>query len=180
MLSIPNLLIIAGTGNKSGKTTFACRIIEQFRYLDLASVKITPHFHEPTPGLVLLEGEKEYSLFEETNQWTQKDTSRMLRAGASKVYFANAAGSSILEVVKKVNQLVRKDAPVICESPALRNYVEPGLFVIMRSVSENNEKSISNFLTLPHLEFDMESLSRSAKLPVQFSNGRWGLTKNSS
>ena len=49
---IPNLLIIAGTGNKSGKTTLACRMIEQFRNPGLISVKITPHFHETTPGLI--------------------------------------------------------------------------------------------------------------------------------
>ena len=52
IMTIPNLLIIAGIGNKSGKTSMACRIIEQFKTLDIVSVKITPHFHETTPGLV--------------------------------------------------------------------------------------------------------------------------------
>jgi len=45
---IPNLLLIAGTGNKSGKTTLACRVIEQFRQSGISAVKITPHFHDIT------------------------------------------------------------------------------------------------------------------------------------
>ncbi len=51
IMIVPNLLIIAGTGNKSGKTSMACRIIEQLKHLEIVSVKITPHFHETTPGL---------------------------------------------------------------------------------------------------------------------------------
>ena len=51
MVTIPNLLLIAGTGTKSGKTSMACRIIEQFPELKITAIKITPHFHETTPGL---------------------------------------------------------------------------------------------------------------------------------
>ncbi len=85
---IPNLLIIAGTGNKSGKTSMACRIIGQFRHHEIVSVKITPHFHKTTPGLVLISEKSGYSVYEETNNDISKDTSRMLNAGASRVFFA--------------------------------------------------------------------------------------------
>jgi hypothetical protein len=37
-MEVPNLLLIAGTGNKSGKTTFDCRVIEQFRECGIAAV----------------------------------------------------------------------------------------------------------------------------------------------
>ncbi|MBK8884338.1 MAG: hypothetical protein IPN67_18855 [Bacteroidales bacterium] len=52
MITIPNLLLIAGTGTKSGKTTMACKIIRQFSELKITAIKITPHFHETTPGLL--------------------------------------------------------------------------------------------------------------------------------
>ena len=85
---VPNLLLIAGTGNKSGKTTLACRIIDQFRHPEIVAIKITPHFHETTPGLDSYFRKQGYSISEETDTETAKDTSRMLKAGASKVYFA--------------------------------------------------------------------------------------------
>jgi uridine kinase len=87
-MNIPNLLLIAGTGTESGKTSMACRIIEQFYELNITAIKISPHFHEATPGLKTLYEEKGYSIYEETNRDTIKDTSRMLRSGAAKVYFA--------------------------------------------------------------------------------------------
>ena len=51
MVTIKNLLLFAGTGTKSGKTTMACRIIAKFPELKITAIKITPHFHETTTGL---------------------------------------------------------------------------------------------------------------------------------
>ena len=84
---IPNLLLIAGTGPNRAKH-LACRIIEQFRDLSITAIKITPHFHETTPGLDSIIRREGYAIYEETNRETSKDTSRMLKAGATKVYFA--------------------------------------------------------------------------------------------
>ena len=47
-------LLIAGTGTKSGKTSMACRIIRQFPELKITAIKITPHFHETTTGLLVI------------------------------------------------------------------------------------------------------------------------------
>ncbi|TAL59958.1 MAG: hypothetical protein EPN88_16615 [Bacteroidetes bacterium] len=82
---IPNLLLIAGTGTKSGKTSIACRIISQFKILNITAIKISPHLHEVTPGLIPLIEKKGYSVYEETNRNTSKDTSRMLHSGAKEV-----------------------------------------------------------------------------------------------
>jgi hypothetical protein len=170
---VPNLLIIAGTGNKSGKTTLACRIIEQFSNLNLISVKITPHFHETTPGLNLVKEDTAYSVYEETNPETTKDTSRMLKSGALKVFFAKVTDKSLFEAFKKILELIPPGTPVICESPALRYYVEPGLFVIMISPDQNNQKNISSILDLPHVELNLELLSESKILPIDFRDGKW-------
>ncbi len=88
-MTIPNLLIIAGTGNKSGKTTFACRLIEQFRSLDIISMKITPHFHETTAGLKLLKGESR-------NIRSMKKQTRNLKR-----YFPDAKGRSVQGILCK-------------------------------------------------------------------------------
>jgi hypothetical protein len=172
-MTLPNLLIIAGTGNKSGKTSMACRIIEQFRHLGIVSVKITPHFHETTPGLVLIAGKKGYSVYEETNRGTLKDTSRMLNAGASRVYFAKVKDNSLDKAFEEIMRQIPEGTPVICESPALRHYTEPGVFVIMTSPLKDNQKDIKSLLDLPHVEFNMDYLALNNRIPISFKNGKW-------
>jgi hypothetical protein len=155
---IPNLLLIAGTGTKSGKTTMACRIIEQFKHLDITAIKISPHFHETTPGLQTICEESGYEIYSETNIDAAKDTSRMLHSGAGKVYFAKVFDDSLKFVFDKILELIPEGTPIICESPALRNFIEPGVFIIMSSETTRTRKDISHFHDYSHLRFAFEEL----------------------
>ena len=170
---VPNLLLIAGTGTKSGKTTMGCRIIEQFSNLHITAVKISPHFHETTPGLKPVFEEPGFAIYEETNRDTTKDTSRMLNSGASKVYFAKVLDSRLLFVFNKIKDLIPEGTPIICESPALRNFVEPGVFIIMSSDTTNKQKNISHLQVLPHVIFKLEELNNVSSIPIRFENGGW-------
>ena len=170
---LPNLLIIAGTGNKSGKTTMACHLTRQFKQLKIVSVKITPHFHETTPGLVLISEGKGYAVYEETNEDLSKDTSRMLKAGASRVFLAKVTDESLLNAFEDFYKRIPPDVPVICESPALRRFVEPGLLIIMISSEKDNQKDVKHLIKLPHAEFSLDSLSGKEELPVSFNSGKW-------
>jgi hypothetical protein len=170
---IPNLLLIAGTGTKSGKTTVACRIIEQFHGLNITAIKITPHFHETTPGLKTIFEEKGFAIYEETDPESAKDTSRMLWSGASKVYFAKVFDDRLLFVFEKIMDLIPKGTPIICESPAMRNFIEPGVFIIMSSETTRTRKDISRYMALPHLDFKYEELQEISSIPIGFENGRW-------
>jgi hypothetical protein len=120
-MTFPNLLIIAGTGNKSGKTTMACRIVGSFPELSITAIKMTPHFHETTDGLVKISEGDGYSIYEETSMDNTKDTSRMLQAGAGKVYFAKVWDARLFNVFNMIMDRIPTGMPVICESPALRN-----------------------------------------------------------
>jgi hypothetical protein len=172
-MTIQNLLLIAGTGTKSGKTSMACRIIEQLPDLKITAVKITPHFHETTEGLVSVSEKSGYSIYEETNSYTSKDTSRMLRSGASKVFFAKVWDNQLFDVFREIMNKIPEGSPVICESPALRNYVEPGLFIIITSKTINKIKDISHLRKLPHVMFQLEELTGMESLPVFFREGKW-------
>lgn len=178
-MNLPNLLLIAGTGTKSGKTSLACRIIEQFSYLQITAIKISPHFHETTPGLKSVYEEEGISIYEETNTESNKDTSRMLSSGASRVYFAKVLDDRLLFVFNKIKDLVPEGSPIICESPALRNFIEPGVFIIMSSLTPNKKKDISHLLDLPHLKFDLEELPGIQSIPIGFENGGWRMETNS-
>jgi len=175
-MTIPNLLLIAGTGTKSGKTTLACRIIEQFSHLNVTAIKITPHFHETTPGLKTIYEEPGYAIYEETNTDSSKDTSRMLRAGATKVYYAKVLDDRLLFVFNRIMELIPAGTPIICESPALRYFTEPGAFLIISSQTTNKFKDISKLQALPHVMFKLEELDGMQTIPVQFENGKWDFT----
>jgi len=171
---VANLLLIAGTGTKSGKTTIACRIIEQFKLLNITAIKITPHFHDTTEGLKSIEEEPGgYAIYEETNRNSTKDTSRMMQAGASRVYFAKVFDNRLLFVFNKIKDLIPEGTPIICESPALRNFIEPGIFIIMSSDSPNKLKNINHLLELPHVMFKLEELDLISHIPIIFENGVW-------
>ena len=170
---IPNLLLIAGTGTKSGKTTFACKVIEQFRNLNIIAIKISPHLHETTEGLISISEGKGYAFYEETDSSSSKDTSRMLNSGASKVFFAKVWDDHLADVFNKIMQRIPEGVPVICESPALRNFTEPGLFIIMTSKTVNKQKKISHLQELPHLVFELEELININEIPIGFENNRW-------
>jgi hypothetical protein len=170
---INNLLIIAGTGNKAGKTSMACRIIADYPKLEFTTIKITPHFHDITEGLLLIEEDKSYSIYEETNRNGTKDTSRMLNAGSKKVYFAKVRDDNPIIAFNKIMERVPIDTPVICESPSLRNFVEPGAFIIMTSDSFYNKKNIKHLQALPHLMIKLEDLAELTTLPVSFIEGKW-------
>ncbi|MCX6325906.1 MAG: hypothetical protein NT144_04540 [Bacteroidia bacterium] len=170
---IPNLLLIAGTGTKSGKTSLACKIIEQFNNIDITAIKISPHFHETTAGLISKSEKKGYSIYEETNRDTSKDTSRMLHSGAHKVFFAKVWDDQLLDVFNEIMTYIPSNVPVICESPALRNYIEPGVFIIMTSNIVNKQKNINYLQTLPHIMLKYEELDRIDSFSIGFENGKW-------
>jgi len=172
-MKLENLLLVAGSGRKSGKTTVVCKIIEQFRHLGIISVKISPHFHDPSDGLVPVTEKSGYKIFEETNSITSKDSSRMLQSGAKKVYFIQSAEESLNDAFSDVYMNIAPGKPVICESPALINYLEPGVFVIMISTSGSNLKNIKKLRRFPHLEYTCEDILTTTHLPIDFVEGRW-------
>jgi hypothetical protein len=173
MVTIPNLLLIAGTGTKSGKTSMACKIIRQFPELKITAMKITPHFHETTAGLLPVSEKRGYAIYEETERKGIKDTSRMLEAGADKVYFAKVWDKQLLEVFNEMMKIIPEGTPVIFESPALRNFVEPGVFVIMTSETTNKLKDISHLQALPHVMFKLEEIDAIDVLPFGLIDGEW-------
>jgi hypothetical protein len=170
---VPNLLLIAGAGTNSGKTTMACRIIENFPKLRITAIKITPHFHETTPGLILMSEKDGYAIYEETYFEGSKDTSRMLKSGAARVFFAKVLDNKLLDAFKEILDELPPGAPVICESPALRNFVEPGVFIIMTSGNIDKHKNIKYLQALPHLMMKLEKLENMKPFPFGFENGRW-------
>ena len=136
-----NILLIAGTGRNTGKTTLACSIIQKFSNVNpIIGLKISPHFHGETEGLVTLYENPEFNIYQETSTITGKDSALMLKAGASKVYYIETKDDHLFEAFKIFQKIITSSLPIVCESPALRKYIEPGVFFIVDNEKNQNKK----------------------------------------
>lgn len=130
--TLPQLLIIAGTGRNSGKTTLACQIIRKISPdQSIVSIKITPHFHENTGnGRVIVNKPKIY-IVEESDTAGGKDSSLMLEAGAVQSYFVMTTDEYLEEAFREILTRIPPNSLVVCESGGLRHLIHPGLFLMM-------------------------------------------------
>jgi len=145
-IRMPRLLLIAGNGRNSGKTTFACSVIRNLnRQYAIIAIKISPHPY----STVTENGETgiTFGISEETVSLSGKDSSRMLDAGAFKSFFITANESHLNKVAESIEMLAPPGSYILCESGGLRKHIEPGLFFIV-SRKENVElKPTLNELT---------------------------------
>ena len=177
-LKLPQLLLIAGTGRDSGKTTLVCRIIQKFSALQsLVAIKITPHFHKNSEsGKVLMDTENLY-IAEETDSTTGKDSSRMLKAGASHAYFVMVKDENLEEAFMQIRGLIPPDSLIICESGGLRNHFNPGLFFMMNKKGTEAIKSSADKL-IPFADrvitFDGEKIDFNPDI-IEIIDNQWCL-----
>jgi hypothetical protein len=149
-LKLPRLLLIAGTGRNSGKTTLACRIITKYSNTQsIVAMKISPHRHNIEPGGQIWIQNDHICILEETDWGTGKDSSRMLAAGAKRSFFISATEDNLASAVQETLKLVSEDAFMICESGGLRKWVEPGLFLMVSrngpSVLNSGKRDLIDF-----------------------------------
>jgi len=132
ILKLPQLLMIAGNGRDSGKTTLACLIIQKFSKKNhIIAVKISSHKHKIARGGKVLWDEENLYIAEETETGTGKDSSRMLEAGADRAFFVYADGEQLPVAMNKILASGDNHTLFVCESGGLRRYAEPGLFFIV-------------------------------------------------
>ncbi len=128
-----NLLMIAGTGRKVGKTTLTCKVIQNVsKKHNVVGIKISPHLHQQANSQKIISQSPDYLIIEETNPDSVKDSSRMLKAGAKKVYYLQTKDRHFEEPFQILMGLIPKGQPIICESGALLNYAKPGLFLLVK------------------------------------------------
>lgn len=137
----PKILLIAGTGRNTGKTLMASSIIKKFSSKNkITGLKISPHFHSGTESLHTLHKSENFNIYQETSISSSKDSSRMLKAGANKVYYIECLDEFMKEAFELFLRLTAVNGPIVCESPALRKYLKPGVFIIVDNQSNNNKK----------------------------------------
>ncbi len=136
-----DLLLVSGSGRNVGKTKFICDVIAGNPFRKLAAIKITPHFHDPSEGLIPIVESSNFRIFEETDYSSDKDTSRYLRAGAKKSYFIQTTEPFLEESFRLTSVLLDPDQPFLVESAELRHLLVPELFIFIQGSDSINKPS---------------------------------------
>ena len=127
----PNLLLLAGSGRNTGKTSFACDIINYLsKAEDIIALKISPHIHliDDTNPLLL---NKRGLIITEEMKLNRKDSSRMKQAGAAHSFYVQAVDGKIPELLQWLKNKWPKGL-FICESGGMIDHIKPGLFFFLK------------------------------------------------
>ena len=148
MIPCPGMLLIGAAHRNAGKTEYACEVIRrQTADHQVVGVKITcisereslcPRGGEGCGvGASLAES---YCITEELRPDGAKDTSRMLRAGASPVLWLRVRAEHLDDGVAALLARIPPDAVMICESNSARQALVPGLFLVLRRANDPTMK----------------------------------------
>ena len=179
------ILLIGGATRNVGKTTLTCRIIEKFSSnnniiaLKIKTLYEGDSFFHGKDRKPLHENEK-FRITEEKDKSGDEDTSKMLRAGAKKVFKIKVKSQFINQAFAEINNRVGEGKAIICESNSLRKEVVPSVFLMIKS--ENSDKMKPSARKLQKFadkiiytngkihNFELENL--------EFVNNSWNLRKS--
>ena len=171
MKSYPNILIVMGTGRNVGKTVSACNLIQNLSEKHrTVGVKISPHFHELEPTLKFLHYSEEFVIVEEKNL-TQKDSSRMLQAGAEKVFYVQVKNEKLADAFDLILKSVGSEQPIVVESGGLYEILEPGLLFFINGEKSKKEVQFRKGTNL--VKVDSGEVTNVEWNSIQFKNGKF-------
>ncbi|MGE4289148.1 MAG: hypothetical protein AB7E36_10685 [Salinivirgaceae bacterium] len=171
MMEWKNMLVVAGTNRNVGKTTLACKIIHQISQLQpVVAIKITPHFHADCSSCQLLYVEKGLQITKELSTTSHKDSSLMLAAGASEVFYVQATDEKLPIVINFLIQRIAENIPVVCESAAIRNFINPGKFILL----SGNKIPLKNLDKIPLADAHLQNFYFNA-IQFAYSSSGWQL-----
>ena len=145
MIDKNKILLISGSGQNIGKTTFVCDIISKNKEKTIVAIKISPHFHKIETGKLLF-SENDYQIYQEFDKTGKKDSNKMLNAGATQVFYIQTTDDGLTKAYKKVSEFINDNSFVICESGALRNILKPKVFIFIKNIEEAKIKEKSKHL----------------------------------
>ena len=168
----PNVLTISGTGRNVGKTNLACSIIKKFaQNASVTGIKITPHFHEVDYQSSLLEKPGIYSVYREDRKDRDKDSSRMLAAGADYVLYVQTHDEYLYDLWNEISGFMNKEAPIIIESGGIHNAIKPGIALLLTNNGQSGDKHINReeYIEIGSSESHIESILNR----INYTGGQW-------
>ncbi len=143
---------MGGTGRDTGKTTLVEKLLLKFSLQEpLTAVKVSNikpenrsfHGHNVERSSVKVLCQKEWRTD------GNKDSMRFLKAGAQTSWFIQTEDVFLPETFPKIQAVLEESPWVVCESNSLRNFVKPGLFIMVKGKSDTfGKKNVRGLLQL--------------------------------
>ncbi len=183
MIYRPDFIVIGSTGRNTGKTEFAGRLIAKYSkdhtVYGVKVVTIDPDEGNCPRGgkgcgvCTSLEGD--FEITEETELKPGKDTTRMLEAGARKVYFLKVSIHSLQKGLQALLNLIPENVFTVCESNSIRKVIEPGLFLVIKNLNEGGIKeSCAEVINMADRVINFSDLNWNFNPDrVLIKNGQW-------
>ena len=172
MTTLPNWLLISGSGRNVGKTTLICRIIHEMSDLKPVAVKISTHMHSLPEESDWIIRKEDFCVIRES-RINSKDSSKMLQSGAESAFYAQGPDYRLPEILSALNKYTF-ERPVICESGGLRNIIIPGIYLLIKS----EENKIKPGLRKPEILADViltpnDVFNGKIEKKILFKNNNW-------
>jgi hypothetical protein len=159
-VSIPQpskqMILIGSFGRNSGKTTLALELIRIWKnYFPVIAIKITSIDHKGSvchrgdarcgactgfEGKYVLEEEQGQTSVQCESQKSEKDTAKMLKAGARKVFWLRSFRTSLKEAFTVFLGKIPSGSLIICESNSLAKLIKPACFIMLAHSRDYPEK----------------------------------------
>ncbi len=143
-----NTIIIGSAGRNTGKTELACRIIKNNLHENVVGLKVvcfdpddmSCHRGGGDCYQQIADAEKLFCITEDLDASSDKDTSRMLKAGAKRAFLLHAKKEAMESAVSEFMSLLPNDTLIVAESNSLRLHLQPSLFIVIRNAGDNSIK----------------------------------------
>jgi len=148
MIELAGMLMVGSWGRGVGKTELSSSLIKKFGpKCNIIGIKVTT-IEDPDGSCPRGRGcgacsslDGHYDITAETESDSDKDTCRMLAAGAERVFWLRALKAHLDEGISALLSIIGNDAICVCESNNLRQVVEPGLFIMVTGRCEEGSKA---------------------------------------
>jgi len=185
MIKLDNMLMIGSAGSNVGKTELACALLRKFsKKVDIIGIKVTtikdkdgqcPRGGKGCGVCSSLDGD--FYITEETNSNSDKDTAKLLTAGAFRVFWLRAMKIHLKEAITTLLEIINSDSVSICESNSLRQIVQPGLFLMVSDPSlkvwKTSAQKVKQYAD--RIIISNNSSFDSLHEEIKLTNGKWTL-----
>lgn len=182
-MKAPEVLLLGSAGRHAGKTGLACEVIRHHKEAHpLYAVKVTTIREETASCPRGGEGcgvchafDGRFSLEVVQDGLPRKDTTRLLHAGAARVFWLRVREEYLAEAVAEAVRMIPPGAPSVWESNAVRQVMDPGLFLILRDKANPGMKeSCRRVLDLADQVIDFTGAAWSlAPERIRWNAGQW-------
>lgn len=127
--------MIGGASRNVGKTTFSSKVIEHFSEnhpiigLKVKTIYEGDNFFHGKDRNPL---DSDFRLIEEFDDFSDEDTSKMLRSGAKRVFRLKVKSSALDKAFFYFKTQLDRKYLIICESNSLRKILKPDVFILIK------------------------------------------------